>query len=162
RCRLGWSCACLSSAGLVAKDVDAGVAFGHVDHAAAVDQDVLGLVDELGRNRPAALLGVVGDEEPGDMRGGGGAGVVRWPSGTEVGEVDVPVVGRQAVQALLLVLVVRPEPAALGAEARGVVAAGQPGRGKHRYQDRVGLVGNVDGRGVGGGFVALLAQRLVV
>src|SRR5499427_10303641 len=38
-------------AGVVGEDVDAGVAFGHVDHAAAVDQDVLGLVDELGRNR---------------------------------------------------------------------------------------------------------------
>jgi hypothetical protein len=52
---------------LVAKYVDAGVAFGRVDHAAAVDQDVLGLVDELGGNRPAALLGVVGDEVPGDV-----------------------------------------------------------------------------------------------
>src|SRR5262249_31587855 len=37
-------------AGVVGEDVDAGVAFGQVDHAAAVDQDVFGLVDELGRD----------------------------------------------------------------------------------------------------------------
>src|SRR5215510_1179725 len=35
-------------AGVLGEYVDAAVAFGHVDHAAAVDQDVLGLVDELG------------------------------------------------------------------------------------------------------------------
>jgi hypothetical protein len=59
----------------------------------------------------------------------------------------VPVVGRQAVQALLLVLVVRPEPATLGAEARRVVARWRPGLGEHGHHDRVGLVGDVDGRG---------------
>src|SRR5215469_10863508 len=101
-----WSCACLSSAGVVAKYVDAGVAFGHVDDAAAVDQDVFGLVDEFGRYGAAALLGVVGDVEPHDVRVVGVADVVDLQAGVEVGEVDKPVVGRQAVQALLLVLVV--------------------------------------------------------
>jgi hypothetical protein len=118
------------------EDVDAGVAFGHVDHAAAVDQDVLGLVDEPGRYRPATLRRVVGDEEPGDVRVAGVADVVDLQAGAEVGEVDVPVVGRQAVQALLLVLVVRAEPAALGAEARGVVPRG--GRGWGNRAIRIG------------------------
>ena len=36
-------------AGVVGENIDAAIAFGHVDHAAAVDEDVLGLVDELGR-----------------------------------------------------------------------------------------------------------------
>jgi hypothetical protein len=53
---------------LVGEDVDAGVAFGHVDHAAAVDQDVFGLVDEPGRYGAAALCGVVGDVVAGDVR----------------------------------------------------------------------------------------------
>src|SRR5215472_5530141 len=128
-----------SSAGLVVKYVDAGVAFGQVDHAAAVDQDVLGLVDELGRDGAAALGRVVGDV---------------------VAEVDGPVVGGQAGQALLLVLVVRAGPAALGAKARRVVTLRGAGRGEEGHQDRVGLVGDVDGGDVAGGFVAVLAQRL--
>src|SRR5262249_37963251 len=132
------------------------------DHAAPVDYDVLGLVDELGRYWAAALLGVIGDEVPGDVRVVGIADVVDLQAGVEVGEIDVPVVGRQAVQALLLVLVVRPEPAALLAEARGVVTVRRAGLGKQGHQDRVGLIGDVDGRDVGGGFVALLAERLAV
>src|SRR5215831_5658410 len=63
-------------AGVVGEDVDAGVAFGHVDHAAAVDQDVLGLVDERGRYRAAPLCGVVGDVVAGDVRVAGVADVV--------------------------------------------------------------------------------------
>src|SRR5215469_9198485 len=151
-----------SSAGVVGEDVDAGVAFGQVDHAAAVDQDVFGLVDELGRDGPAALLGVVGDVVAGDVRVAGVADVVDLQAGVEVGEVDQPVVGCQAVQALLLVLVVRAGPAALGAEAGGVVTGRGPGRGEDGHQDRVGLVGDVDGGDVVGGFVAVLAQRLAV
>src|SRR5215467_8287527 len=81
------------SAGVVAKYVDAGVAFGQVDHAAAVDQDVLGLVDELGRDGAAALWGVVGDVVAGDVRVAGVGDVVDLQAGVEVGEVDVPVVG---------------------------------------------------------------------
>src|SRR6516225_11646503 len=81
-------------AGVVGEDVDAAVAFGHVDHAAAVDQDVLGLVDELGRYGPAALLGVVGDVVAGDVRVVGVADVVDLQAGVEVGEVHQPVVGR--------------------------------------------------------------------
>ena len=73
-------------AGLVGEDVDAGVAFGHVDHAAAVDQDVFGLVDELGRDGAAALLGVVGDEEADDVRVVEVADVVDLQAGVEVGE----------------------------------------------------------------------------
>src|SRR5215471_1891954 len=111
-------------AGVVGEDVDAGVAFGQVDHAAAVDQDVFGLVDELGRDGAAALGGVVGDVVAGDVGVVGVGDVVDLQAGAEVGEVDQPVVGGQAVQALLLVLVVRPGPAALGAKARRVV----PGR----------------------------------
>src|SRR5215470_9481553 len=149
-------------AGVVAKYVDAGVAFGQVDDAAAVDQDVFGLVDERGRDGAAALLGVVGDVVPGDVRVAGVADVVDLQAGVEVGEVDKPVVGRQAVQALLLVLVVRPGPAALGAKARRVVAPGRPGRGEDGHQDRVGLVGDVDGGHVAGGFVAVFPQRLAV
>src|SRR5215813_10884829 len=149
-------------AGLVVKYVDAGVAFGQVDHAAAVDQDVLGLVDERGGDGPAALGGVVGDVVAGDVRVAGVGDVVDLQAGVEVGEVDGPVVGRQAGQALLLVLVVRPEPAALGAEARGVVALGGPGRGEDGHQDRVGFVGDVDGGHVAGGFVAVFPQRLAV
>src|SRR6516165_3319840 len=84
---VGWSCVCLSSAGLVGEDVDAGVAFGHVDHAAAVDQDVFGLVDEPGRDRAAALGGVVGDVVPGDVRVAGVGDVVDLQPGAEVGEV---------------------------------------------------------------------------
>src|SRR5215467_11110377 len=117
-------------AGVVGEDVDAGVAFGHVDHAAAVDQDVLGLVDELGRYGPAALGGVVGDEVPGDVRVAGVGDVVDLQAGVEVGEVHSPVVGGQAGQALLLVLVVRAGPAALGAKARRVVTLGGAGRGE--------------------------------
>src|SRR5215467_8803485 len=55
-------------AGLVGEDVDAGVAFGQVDDAAAVDQDVLGLVDERGGDGAAALGRVVGDVVAGDVR----------------------------------------------------------------------------------------------
>src|SRR5215831_16023870 len=99
-------------AGVVAEDIDAAVCFGHVDHAAPVDYDVLGLVDELGRYWAAAFLGVIGNEVRGDVRVVGIADVVDLQAGVEVGEIDVAVVGRQAVQALLLVLVVRPEPAA--------------------------------------------------
>src|SRR6516162_689309 len=151
-----------SLAGVVGEDVDAGVAFGHVDHAAAVDQDVFGLVDELGRDGPAALCGVVGDEVAGDVRVAGVAAVVDLQAGAEVGEVDQPVVGGQAVQALLLVLVVRAGPAALGAKAGRVVSAWRAGLGEHGHQDRVGLVGDVDGRHVAGGFVAVFPQRFAV
>src|SRR5262249_35994036 len=150
------------SAGVVVKYVDAGVAFGQVDDAAAVDQDVLGLVDELGRYGAAALCRVVGDVVPGDMRVVGVGDVVDLQAGVEVGEVDVPVVGCQAGQALLLVLVVRAGPAALGAKAGGVVAGRGPGRGEEGHQDRVGLVGDVDGRHVAGGFVAVFPQRFAV
>src|SRR5215467_2965475 len=108
---------------VVGEDVDAGVAFGHVDDAAAVDQDVFGLVDELGRYWAAALLGVVGDVVAGDVGVVGVGDVVDLQAGVEVGEVHKPVVGCQAVQTLLLVLVVRAGPAALGAKAGGVVAA---------------------------------------
>src|SRR5262249_25579907 len=124
-------------AGVVAEDIDAAVSFGHVDHAATVDKDVLGLVDELRRYWAAAFLGVIVDEVPGDVRVVGIADVVDLQAGVEVGEIDVPVVGRQTVQALLLVLVVRPEPAALPAKARGVVTVRRAGLGKQRHQDRV-------------------------
>src|SRR5215472_1923485 len=150
------------SADLVGEDVDAGVAFGHVDHAAAVDQDVFGLVDQRGRYRAAAFLGVVGDVVPGDVRVAGVGDVVDLQAGVEVGEVHQPVVRGQAVQALLLVLVVRAGPAALGAKARRVVAGRRPGRGEDGHQDRVGLIGDVDGGHVAGGFVAVLAQRFAV
>ena len=73
-------------AGVVGEDVDAGVAFGHVDHAAAVDQDVFGLVDERGRDRAAALGGVVGDVVAGDVRVVGVGDVVDLQAGVEVGE----------------------------------------------------------------------------
>src|SRR5215471_5693276 len=149
-------------AGVVGEDVDAGVAFGQVDHAAAVDQDVFGLVDEPGRYWAAALCGVVGDVVPHDVGVAGVGDVVDLQAGAEVGQVDQPVVGGQAVQALLLVLVVRPGPAALGAKARRVVAAWRAGRGEYGHHDRVGLVGDVDGGGVAGGFVAVLPQRLAV
>src|SRR5215470_3639010 len=157
-----WSCACLSSAGVVAKDVDAGVAFGHVDDAAAVDQDVFGLVDECGGDGAAALGRVVGDVVAGDVRVVGVGDVVDLQAGVEVGEVDVSVVGGQAGLALLLVLVVRPGPAALLAEAGGVVPGRGAGRGEHRHEDRVGFVGDVDGGGVAGGFVAVLAEGFAV
>src|SRR5215471_2304375 len=149
-------------AGVVGEDVDAGVAFGQVDDAAAVDQDVFGLVDELGGYWAAALGGVVGDVVAGDVRVAGVGDVVDLQAGAEVGEVDVPVVGGQAGQALLLVLVVRAGPAALGAKAGGVVPGRGPGRGEDGHQDRVGLVGDVDGGDVAGGFAAVLAQRLAV
>src|SRR5215471_10716605 len=79
---------------VVAEDIQAAVSFGHVDHAAAVDYDVLGLVDELGRYRAASFLGVIGDEVPGDVRVVGIADVVDLQAGVEVGEIDVPVVRR--------------------------------------------------------------------
>src|SRR5215469_16242307 len=151
-----------SSAGVVGEDVDAGVAFGHVDHAAAVDQDVFGLVDELGRDGAAALCGVVGDVVAGDVRVAGVGDVVDLQAGVEVGEVDGPVVGCQAGQALLLVLVVRSGPAALGAKARRVVTGRGAGRGEEGHEDRVGFVGDVDGGDVAGGFVAVFPQRFAV
>src|SRR5262249_5679323 len=144
------------------KYVDAGVAFGQVDHAAAVDQDVLGLVDELGRDGAAALGGVVGDVVAGDVRVAGGGDVVDLQAGVEVGEADGAVGSGHAGQALLRVVVVRAGPAALGAKARRVVAGRGPGRGEEGHQDRVGLVGDIDGRDVAGGFVAVLAQRFAV
>src|SRR5215470_4039455 len=149
-------------AGVVGEDVDAGVAFGQVDHAAAVDQDVFGLVDELGGDGAAALGGVVGDVVAGDVRVVGVGDVVDLQAGVEVGEVDQLVVGGQAVQALLLVLVVRAGPAAFGAKARRVVAGRGPGRGEEGHEDRVGFVGDVDGGDVAGGFVAVFPQRLAV
>src|SRR5262249_45071901 len=145
-------------AGVVGEDVDAGVALGRVDHAAAVDQDVFGLVDERGRDGAAALGGVVGDVVAGDVRVAGVGDVVDLQAGAEVGEVRQPVVGGQAGQALLLVLVVRAEPAALGAKARRVVAGRRPGRGEHGHHDRVGLIGDVDGGYVAGGFVAVFPE----
>src|SRR5215813_8731943 len=149
-------------AGVVGEDVDAGVAFGQVDDAAAVDEDVLGLVDERGGDGAAALGGVVGDVVAGDVRVAGVGDVVKIQAGVEVGEVEGPVVGGQAGQAQLLVLVVRAGPAALGAKARRVVTFRGPGRGEEGHQDRVGLVGDVDRGHVAGGFVAVLAQCLVV
>src|SRR6516225_3133250 len=149
-------------AGVVGEDVDAGVAFGHVDHAAAVDQDVFGLVDELGRDGAAALCGVVGDVVAGDVRVVGVGDVVDLQAGVEVGEVHQPVVGGQTGQTLLLVLVVRAGPAALGAKARRVVTLRGPGRGEHGHQDRVGLIGDVDRGHVVGGFVAVFPQSLAV
>src|SRR5215831_6182158 len=162
RCRWAWSCAWFSLAAVVAKYVDAGVAFGQVDDAAAVDQDVLGLVDERGGDGAAALGGVVGDVVAGDVRVVGVGDVVDLQAGVEVGEVDGLVVGGQAGQALLLVLVVRAGPAALGAEAGGVVTGRGPGRGEDGHQDGVGLVGDVDGGGVVGGFVAVFAECFAV
>src|SRR5215467_13107655 len=111
---------------------------------------------------PRRWVGVVGDVVAGDVRVVGVGDVVDLQAGVEVGEVDGPVVGRQAGQALLLVLVVRAGPAALAAKARRVVTGRGPGRGEHGHQDRVGLVGDVDGRHVAGGFVAVLPQRLAV
>src|SRR5262249_49023338 len=104
----------------------------------------------------------VGYGVAGDGRVVGVGDVVDLQAGVEVGEVHQPVVGRQAGQALLLVLVVRAGPAALGAKARRVVPLGGPGRGEDGHQDRVGLVGDVDGGHVTGGFAAVLAQRLAV
>src|SRR5262249_53682771 len=143
-------------------DVDAGGAFGQGDHAAAGGQDVLGLVGELGRDGGAALGGVGGDVVPGDVRVVGVGDVVDLQAGVEVGEVDQTVVGGQAGQALLLVLVVRAGSAALGAKARGVVTGRWPGRGEHGHQDRVGLVGDVDGRDVAGGVAAVFPERFAV
>src|SRR5215467_2087722 len=111
---------------------------------------------------PRRWVGVVGDVVAGDVRVVGVDDVVDLQAGVEVGEVHQPVVGRQAGQALLLVLVVRPGPAALGAKARRVVTLGGPGRGEHGHQDRVGLVGDVDGRHVAGGFVAVFAEGFAV
>src|SRR5215471_15563400 len=88
-----------SSAGLDGEDVDAGVAFGHVDDAAAVDQDVFGLVDERGRDGAAARGGVVGDVVAVDVRVVEVGDVVVLQAGVEVGEVDQLVVGGQAGQA---------------------------------------------------------------
>src|SRR5262249_10858823 len=149
-------------AGVVGEDVDAGVAFGQVDDAAAVDQDVLGLVDELGGDGAAALGGGVGDGVGGGGRvvGVGGGGDLE--AGVEVGGVDGRVAGGQAGQALLLVLVVRAGPAALGAKAGGVVAFRGPGRGEHGHEDGVGLVGDVDGGDVAGGFVAVFPECFAV
>src|SRR5262249_40257330 len=107
-------------------------------------------------------VGVVGDVVPGDVRVVGVGDVVDLQAGAEVGEVDGPVVGGQAGQALLLVLVVRPGPAALGAKARRVVPGRWPGRGEDGHHDRVGLVGDVDRGHVAGGVVAVLAQCLAV
>jgi hypothetical protein len=73
-------------AGVVGEDVDAGVAFGHVDDAAAVDQDVFGLVDEFGGDGAAALGRVVGDVVAGDVRVVGVGDVVDLQAGVEVGE----------------------------------------------------------------------------
>src|SRR5215467_6341788 len=111
---------------------------------------------------PRRWVGVVGDVVAGDVRVVGVGDVVDLQAGVEVGEVHQSVVGGQAGQALLLVLVVRPGPAALGAKARRVVARGGPGRGEDGHHDRVGFVGDVDGGGVGSGFAAVLAQRLAV
>jgi hypothetical protein len=75
----------------VGEDIDAAVAFGHVDHPAAADQDVLGLVDELGGDRPAALVGVISDEVPGDVRVVGVADVVDLQAGVSTADVaDAP------------------------------------------------------------------------
>src|SRR5262249_35354138 len=106
--------------------------------------------------------GVIGDVVAGDVRVAGVGDVVDLQAGVEVGEVDQAVVGCQAVQALLLVLVVRPGPAALGAKARRVVPSRGPGRGEPGHQDRVGLVGDVDGGGVAGGLVAVFPQCFAV
>src|SRR5215467_14704524 len=108
---------------------------------------------------PRRWVGVVGDVVAGDVRVVGVGDVVDLQAGVEVGEVHQSVVGGQAVQALLLVLVVRAGPAALGAKARGVVPGWRAGRGEGCHQDRVGLVGDVDGGDVAGGFVAVLAER---
>jgi hypothetical protein len=51
-------------AGVVGEDVDAAVAFGHVDHAAAVDQDVLGLWTSLAGIGPRRSLGSSGMKNP--------------------------------------------------------------------------------------------------
>src|SRR5262249_61436007 len=89
---MAWFCL----AGVVAKYVDAGVAFGQVDHPAAGVQDVLGLVDELGRDGAAALGRVVGDVVAGDVRVAGVGDVVDLQAGVEVGEGGGLVGGGQA------------------------------------------------------------------
>src|SRR5215470_10015372 len=111
---------------------------------------------------PRRWVGVVGDVVAGDVRVVGVGDVVDLQAGVEVGEVDVPVVGGQAGQALLLVLVVRAGPAALGAKARRVVTAWRPGRGEEGHQDGVGFVGDVDGGDVAGGFGAVLVEGFAV
>src|SRR5262245_12254585 len=78
----------------------------------------------------AARGGVSGDVLAGEVRVVGVGDVRDRQAGGEVGEGHQPVVGGQAVQALLLVLVVRAGPAGLGAKARGVVAPGGAGRGE--------------------------------
>src|SRR5262249_24722715 len=98
----------------------------------------------------------------GDVGVVGVGDVVDLQAGVEVGEVDQPVVGGQAGQALLLVLVVRAGPAALGAKAGRVVPGRGAGRGEEGHQDRVGLVGDVDGGDVAGGVVAVLAECFAV
>src|SRR5215472_16511455 len=87
---------------------------------------------------PRRWVGVVGDVVAGDVRVVGVGDVVDLQAAVEVGKVDVPVVGGQAGQALLLVLVVRAGPAALGAKAGRVVAGRGPGRGNRAI--RIGSV----------------------
>src|SRR5215475_7952410 len=62
-------------AGVVGEYVDAGVAFGDVDHAAAVDEDVCGVVGDGGGGGGAAGGGVGGGEVSGEG-GVGGRGYV--------------------------------------------------------------------------------------
>jgi hypothetical protein len=46
---------------LVGEDVDPAVRLRHIDDTSAVDDHVFGLMDEIARNRPYELFGVVRD-----------------------------------------------------------------------------------------------------
>src|SRR5215510_8056706 len=106
---------------LMVEDVDPAVRLRHVDDTSAVDDHVFGLMDELARNRSSALFGVVRDEVGIDEWIPGVAHVVDLEAGVEVREVHEPIIGCEATQALLLVLVVGAESTALLDEAAGVV-----------------------------------------
>src|SRR5262252_6720489 len=102
---------------LVVEDVDPAVRLRHVDKASAVDDHVFGLMNELARNRSDALFGVVWDVVRIDERITGVAHVIDLEASVEVREVHVPIVGRETIQALLLVLVVGADSTALLDEA---------------------------------------------
>src|SRR5262249_8241692 len=92
----------------------------------------------------------------------GVAHVIDLEAGVEVGEVHEPVVGCEAVQALLLVLVVRAESAALFDEAASAIGMRWARLWEYSHDHRSGLVGDVQGGDVVGGFGTPLWQCLAV
>src|SRR5215471_14323371 len=147
---------------LVVEDVDPAVRLRHVDDTSAVNDHVFGLMDEFAWNRSGALFGVVWDVVGIDEWITGVAHVIDLEAGVEVREVHEPIVGCEAIQALLLVLVVWTGSTTLVDDAASAVRLRWTRWREDGHDHRIGFVGDVHRGDVIGGFGTSLLECLTV